>query len=226
MPAPGRSITEFIVNSIGEMIITGHYDTTPFPTEDELALQLRFSRTAVRESFKMLAAKGLLSARPRHGTFVQPESEWHLFDPDVLRWLCRRIPSKSSLRHFASLCIVVEPAAAGLAARCSSLPKLGALRESFDRVVRAHEGEDDLFDASMSFHFAVLEATDNPLFMQFRGVVQTALFMAARLRIRLNLNHTPIQYYAAVMTAIQEGDGVNASRSMYRVAQESLLLTE
>ena len=44
----------------------------PFPTEAELARQHGVSRSVTREAVKMLTAKGLLSARPRQGTMVQP----------------------------------------------------------------------------------------------------------------------------------------------------------
>ena len=65
----------------------------------------------------MLTAKGLLTARPRKGTTVQPPSRWNLFDPDVLRWLLERKFSLELLRQFSELRIAIEPEAAALAAR-------------------------------------------------------------------------------------------------------------
>ena len=51
-----------------------------------MAARYEASRSVLREAIKVLNAKGLVTARPRAGTFVTPPSEWNLFDPDVLRW--------------------------------------------------------------------------------------------------------------------------------------------
>src|SRR5450755_4921679 len=87
----GNNLTYSIVQDLGTAIVTGTYSVTnPFPVEAELCRQYGASRTALREAVKMLTAKGLLGARPRQGTWVQPEETWNLFDPDVMRWLLER----------------------------------------------------------------------------------------------------------------------------------------
>ena len=45
----------------------------------------------------MLTAKGLLSARPRHGTTLEPESRWNLLDPDVLAWQFKGAPEVEAM---------------------------------------------------------------------------------------------------------------------------------
>ena len=83
----GRNLTYALLDAVGKAIVTGQYDTVAFPTEADLAQQYAVSRSVTREAVKMLTAKGLLSARPRQGTVVQPTTSWNLFDTDVLRWL-------------------------------------------------------------------------------------------------------------------------------------------
>src|SRR3569623_949213 len=87
---PGLNLTYGMVDTLGRAIVTGLFDKDPFPTEAELARQYSVSRSVTREAVKMLPAKGLLPARPRKGTSVQPAVQWNLFDPDVLRWLLER----------------------------------------------------------------------------------------------------------------------------------------
>src|SRR5687768_15914850 len=82
----GRNLTFAMLDRLGRAIVTGAYDQQRFPTEAELAQQYEVSRSVTREAVKMLTAKGLLTARPRKGTTVQPSRCWNLFDADVLRW--------------------------------------------------------------------------------------------------------------------------------------------
>jgi hypothetical protein len=112
-----------MLDSLGRAIVTGRYEREAFPTEAELAKQHGVSRSVTREAVKMLTAKGLLSARPRQGTVVQPATNWNLFDTDVLRWLLERQFSIDLLRQFNQLRVAIEPEAAALA-RASPRPRI------------------------------------------------------------------------------------------------------
>ena len=114
--ALGRNLTHGMLDTLGRAIVTGRYEHRPFPTEAEIAKTHGVSRSVTREAVKMLTAKGLVSARPRQGTIVQPASAWNLFDTDVLRWTLERKFSVDLLRHFNQLRVAIEPEAAALAA--------------------------------------------------------------------------------------------------------------
>ncbi len=94
----GRNLTYGMLDVLGSGIVTGRWEGRRFPTEAEIAREHGVSRSVTREAVKMLTAKGLLTARPRTGTSVQPQSSWNLFDPDVLRWLQERNYSLDPLR--------------------------------------------------------------------------------------------------------------------------------
>ena len=97
-PAYADNLTRRVVEALGQAIVTGTWDAAgAFPIEAELCARFGVSRSVVREAVKMLTAKGLLSARPRRGTVVEPEPHWNLLDPDVLRWLLERAPSPGLL---------------------------------------------------------------------------------------------------------------------------------
>src|SRR4051812_22954760 len=106
----GQNLTYALLDELGRTIVTGGYDDRPFPTEADLTKHHSVSRSVTREAVKMLTAKGLLTARPRKGTTVQPPSRWNLFDADVLRWILERKFSLDLLRHFTELRIAIEPA--------------------------------------------------------------------------------------------------------------------
>ena len=87
LPQFGLNLTYGLTDYLGRAIVTGRFDDEPFPVEAELARRYGVSKSVTREAVKMLSAKGLLIARPRQGTLVQPASSWNLFDADVLRFL-------------------------------------------------------------------------------------------------------------------------------------------
>src|SRR3546814_15943341 len=124
---------------------------------------------------------GLLGARPKQGTFVQPEGNWNLFDTDVLRWLLERRSSISLLRQFNELRIAVEPQAAKLAATRATPPDVAAIGAGLHRMREAEIGRDDTIDADIEFNVEVLYASGNTFYEQFRDVVGTALRTPIRL---------------------------------------------
>jgi len=198
----GRNLTYGMLDSLGKAIVTGAYETTPFPTEAELSKQHAVSRSVTREAVKMLTAKGLLSARPRQGTIVQPVSSWNLFDADVLRWLLDRKFSVDLLRQFSELRIAIEPAAAALAASAAEEPGLALIREGFARMEAAERGEDDPLEADIAFHVAILRASGNPFYAQFRDVVTTALRTSIRFTNRIKGRTADLAQHGAVLEAI------------------------
>src|SRR5438105_2714820 len=191
----GRNLTYGLLDALGRSIVTGHYDKRIFPTEAALAKQHSVSRSVTREAVKMLTAKGLLSARPRQGTIIQPTASWNLFDPDVLRWLLERKFSVELLRHFNQLRVAIEPEAAALAASHADAAQLEAIGEGLARMEEAEKGHDSTLDADIAFHIAVLQASNNPFFLQFRDVVRTALRSSIRSEEHsLNSSHEWISY--------------------------------
>ena len=81
-----RGVHGQTVEVIAQRILTGQF--AEGSTLDIVALQTEFdvSLTVLREALKVLAAKGMVDARPKRGTFVRPRADWSLLDGDVLRW--------------------------------------------------------------------------------------------------------------------------------------------
>jgi len=214
----GRNLTYGMLDALGRAIVTGRYETEPFPTEAELAKQHGVSRSVTREAVKMLTAKGLLSARPRQGTVVQPASSWNLFDTDVLRWLLERQFSVDLLRQFSQLRIAIEPEAAALAAQFATAEDLQRISAGLARMEAAERGLDDTLDADIAFHVAVLRASGNPFYAQFRDMVATALRTSIRFTNRIKGRSASVADHAAVRDAIAARDYTAA-----RVAMRTLI---
>jgi DNA-binding FadR family transcriptional regulator len=220
----GRNLTYGLLDSVGKAIVVGAYDVSPFPTEADLAKQYAVSRSVTREAVKMLTAKGLLAARPRKGTSVQPARAWNLFDPDVLRWMLDRKFSLDLLRQFTELRIAIEPMAAVLAAQAASTEGIAAIQAGFQRMVAAEAGDDDALEADIAFHIAVLEASGNPFYSQFRDVVTTALRTSIRFTNRFKGRTASLPQHRAVLTAIEARDPQAAHAAMSALIEDVMAL--
>jgi DNA-binding FadR family transcriptional regulator len=224
--ADGRNLTFGMLEALGRAIVTGVYQDRRFPTEAELAVQHSVSRSVTREAVKMLTAKGLLTARPRKGTTVQPSSSWNLFDTDVLRWLLERKFSLELLRQFSELRIAIEPEAAALAAREADRDAVAEIRAGYERMEAAEATGEDTLEADIAFHIAVLNGSANPFYMQFRDVVATALRTSIRFTNRFKGRTASLPAHHMVLAAIEAGDEAAARRAMAAIIAEVMAMIE
>lgn len=222
----GRNLTYGLQDALGRAVVTGDYVHRPFPTEAELAKLHAVSRTVTREAVKMLTAKGLLGARPKQGTFVQPEEQWNLFDPDVLRWLLERKLSLERLRHFNELRIAVEPEAAAMAARRADAAQVAAIGYALEQMREAEQGRGEPLAADILFHVSVLRACGNPFFVQLQDVVETALRTSIRFTNRISGRTANVHDHAAVFDAIAAHDAEVARARMRGLIADVLTLME
>lgn len=220
----GQNLTYGIVEELGQAVVTQTYgDGLPFPIEAELCKQFGASRTVLREAVKMLTAKGLLSARPRQGTWVEPEKNWNLLDPDVLRWLLERKFSLEMLAEFTEIRFAIEPSAAALAARNATPEGLTRIRQAIERMKSAAAGEDDPLESDIAFHVAVLHATGNRFYAQFEDVINAALRISIRLTNSVKgVPQADVDVHKKVFDAIEAGDSTKARAVMENIISEVL----
>lgn len=225
-PELGRNLTYGLLDNLGRAIVTGRFEREAFPTEAELAKQHGVSRSVTREAVKMLTAKGLLSARPRQGTVVQPTTSWNLFDTDVLRWLLERQFSVELLKQFNQLRVAIEPEAAALAARFAGDDDFQRINDGLERMKAAEQGLDDTLEADIAFHIAILRGSGNPFYAQFRDVVTTALRTSIRFTNRIKGRSASVADHAAVRDAIVARDPDGARNAMRELIGDVLELID
>jgi DNA-binding FadR family transcriptional regulator len=220
----GQNLTYSIANHIGIAIVTGVYSAdNPIPIEAELCREYDASRPVLREAVKMLTAKGLLGARPRRGTWVQPEDRWNLLDPDVLGWLLERKFSPALLIEFTEMRLAVEPGAATLAANVAGPEEKAAISHAIERMQAADRGDDDPLDSDIAFHVAVLRASRNRFYAQLTGFTSTALRFSIRMTNRYKgVRLASVADHKKVADAIIAGKAGAAGEAMRRLIQEAL----
>lgn len=220
----GENLTYRIVEDLGIAIVTSRYsENNPFPVEADLCKQYGVSRSILREAVKMLTAKGLLSARPRQGTWVQPEDVWNLLDPDVLRWLLERKLSFSLLIEFTQMRLAFEPIAAALAALVAEPADKAAVMAAIDRMAAAERGEDDPLNSDIAFHLGVMHASGNRFYSQLSDLIVTALRFSIRTTNYFKgVKLASIADHKKVADAIMAGDAQTAETAMRGLIQEAL----
>lgn len=222
--ATGHNLTARIVHDLGRAIVTERFtNTSGFPFEAELCRQYQASRPVVREAVKMLTAKGLLRPRQKAGTVVQPEANWNLLDPDVLKWLLEREFSIDLLIDFTEIRMSIEPRAAGLAALGATGPQRRQIVTAIDRMFAAEKGEADALEADIAFHVAVLEASNNRFMRQFRDLTESTLrFSIRRTNAYAGVSRASAVDHRKVSTAIVEGDPAKATQLMHDLIEGAL----
>jgi DNA-binding FadR family transcriptional regulator len=223
-----RTLHGQILDVLGGRIMSGHYAPGAWlPTEDHLAVELQVSRGPIREAVKVLAAKRLVTVRPRSGTVVSPRDEWNLLDPDVIRWraACK---DRRMLGDLFQLRLMLEPHAARLAAESASA-------EQCARLVKAYAGMRDSADSAdtaafvaydVAFHLALLAATGNELLSHLAALLEPSL--AYSMDVTSHGDHrlpNVLELHGLVLDAVKREDGAtaeNASRSLISATAQRL----
>jgi DNA-binding FadR family transcriptional regulator len=219
----GRGAHAAAVTSLGQRIVRGDFKPGEILDLQNLEVEMRFGRTALREAVKVLASKGLIEALQGTGTFVTDRTHWNLLDPDLLRWHYETQPKQQFLDSLAEFRLSLEPAAAGLAALRRSAQQLESLREAL-AAMEANIGDADAFtEADFVFHSLILEAANNEFFAQLEPIIEAALFARIRsLRSTRPKRTEALVSHRLLLEAIEAGDrqrATDATRSLLAVAR-------
>lgn len=172
---PDRGLHGRVVDELGLRIMSGNLEAGAIVDTEELASSYDVSRTVVREALKVLAGKGLIDARPRRGTYVRERTNWNLLDPDVLRWQFDSVTDVAILEKLHEVRVMVEPAAAELAAQRRTDEDLAVLFEAVDQMAIAEANADTIADADLRFHLGLIAATHNELVEQLSIIIGIGL---------------------------------------------------
>ncbi|QSX33115.1 FadR family transcriptional regulator [Shewanella avicenniae] len=171
------NLSQRVTNELGKAIVAGKYNiNTGLPTEAQLCDMYGISRTAIREAVKMLAAKGLISSRPRQGIRVESAGNWNLYDTNVLNWMLESGPSLQVLKEFLQVRLAIEPQAAALAAQYGKDEDIANIAAALDDMRKAARTPNQtLHESDLAFHTSILQASGNRFFFHLRDFINTAL---------------------------------------------------
>ncbi|USX55242.1 FadR/GntR family transcriptional regulator [Lentzea sp. HUAS12] len=194
----------------------GEGDTLDLPALRE---ELDVSLTALREALKVLSAKGMIDARQKRGTFVQPRSSWNLLDTDVMRWQTQAGPDQGLFGELTEMRVIVEPAAARLAAERASDADIEALSAALDRMASARDLAATV-RADLDFHRLLMAATHNTFLTQVERIIAIGLAERDKL-VHGTVDDDPVPSHREVLDAIKARDPEAAYEAMRALVDKS-----
>jgi DNA-binding FadR family transcriptional regulator len=213
-----------IARALGIAIVSGqHQPGDVLNNEIDASEKLHVSRSAYREAIRILAAKGLVESRPKTGTRVSPRHRWSLLDPEVLAWFFESEPSEAFLQELYELRMIVEPAAAALAAERRDDAQLERMRAAL--VAMQHEtlATEAGQAADRDFHDTVLEATRNAPLCTLSSSIGAAVRWTTIFKQRdRELPRDPMPDHWKVFDAIAAGRADQARQAMERLVNLAL----
>ncbi|WP_295891351.1 FadR/GntR family transcriptional regulator [uncultured Vibrio sp.] len=171
-----RRIHVQVARQIARKILSGELkENEKLPNEMELCDIFGVSRTALRESTKLLSAKGLIESKPKVGTHVCPRNQWHFLDPQLLDWIQDLDDTQPFLAQFLGLRKAIEPEACAIAATKATVEQRKTLSVLFQKMTIAANNFDyeEWTINDQLFHQAIFASTQNFFYIPFANILST-----------------------------------------------------
>jgi DNA-binding FadR family transcriptional regulator len=227
-PSGAKRLHGSIAQDIAIAILTGKYlPGATLPGEIEFSEQLKVSRSAYREAIRTLAAKGMVESRPKAGTRVSDSGRWNILDPEVLAWTFVAEPSQSFIHDLFELRMIVEPAAAELAAERRSGADLARMGHALEEMARWGLGTPEGRAADQSFHDAILRAGRNVALVALSSSIAAAVTWTTIYKQRHHaLPRDPLPDHRTLFAAIADSNRAAARAAMTELIRLALHDTE
>lgn len=171
-----RKVHVQVARDIARKILSGQIEPGhKLPNEVALCEMFGVSRTALRESTKLLTAKGLIESKPKVGTTVCSRRQWHFLDPQLLDWIQDLEDVEQFLNQFLGLRKAIEPEACALAAMNATVEQRKELSVLFQKMTLAANNYDleRWTEHDHLFHETIFLATGNRFYIPFSNILST-----------------------------------------------------
>ena len=197
------SPSEQAFEQLRKMILEGEWQPGErLPSEHDLAASLGVSRISVRQAIMKLSTMGLLETKWGEGNFVR-ELDAGLYVNDLLPLIYL---NKDSTRHIWEFRMVIEVEGAYLAANRITEERLEYLREKIQEMDQLQGDVDNYTMADFEFHCAIIEATENPIFIQTATVLKDVLMDSITTLTRVAGESDGLYYHKKILEALENRD--------------------
>jgi len=223
-----KSVVEHVMEQIKGLIASGQYQVGQrLPTEQELAERFGIARSSVREAIKIFNYMGVLESQTGRGTYVCDRGR---ISTEALTWSI--LLGQDELYELVALREVLERA--GLEALIQASPPSEDRRAPDDsrapesgpavaldalaaeignmRAAMARGDVDSRILADYRFHGTIIAASRNGLFAAIYRTLRSFMVDEIRKTVEVEETEKAIEEHAALLQAIQDGDGPRALR--------------
>ena len=202
---------EQIADQLEELVIaTGFEPGHRLPTERDMARQLRVGRPTIREAYRVLQDRGLVTLSPGTGTRVSAVSS-RAISRSVRRFLTsRKVPT----REIMEMREILEPEVAALSAARATPELIEGMEQSLSELAAHHDDLGAYVEADFAFHVLLFTAAGNDTLSAVYSQVMNALKDAMRevtVYERRTGRHDPLSHHT-ILRAIKARDAEEARR--------------
>lgn len=221
---PKSGIHGRVVHELGREIVTGHLKPgEKLPSEAELETRFAGSRTAIREAFRVLTAKGLLEARQRAGTLVRTREYWDLLDPDILYWQGDGTPDPLLQKQVTEFRLCFQPGIVRMVVARATEAQLEALSEQMKYMIAALDRVNRPYfvQSVQKFHGLMFDYSMNEYAVRLFETVETQLDALYSAIPDHDLNASGIlRWYAVLMDRIAQRDAAGAEQQLKNIIEK------
>lgn len=222
-----RSNHARVVDELGAAIVAGEFpENSTLPGDPQLLERFGVSRSVLREAMKTLAAKGLVVAKSRVGTRVNPRESWNFVDSDLIIWQMQAGIDAEFIAHLCEMRLAFEPAAARLAALNATADEVANLFAITARIDNPRHSRESIAQEDLSFHLAVAAMSRNPFMRSVTTLIEAALAVSFQISSPAlspeEISHCAAQHLR-IASAIASRDGAAAEAAMRVVVHEGEL---
>lgn len=193
------------------------------PSETVLAEELGVSRNILREAFKVLAERGLITVKTGQGAFVdKPRTR-------ALEGLLNRVVSLNdvSMDQIFEIRRALEGKACFSAASKITEQQMEELEQIVYKMQDSRTNQAAWCDCELRFHTKIAEASGNPLFsFMINAISKLLLDVYESGYENVGAKAEGIQGHQEIIAALQKGDGEQAESRMIKHLELSRSLFE
>jgi DNA-binding FadR family transcriptional regulator len=204
-----KTIVAQVMEKFKELIATGHYKVhDKIPTESELAAMFGVGRSSIREAIKIFNYMGILESQIAKGTFVCDESH---VSSEALTWsillgkkdLDELIEIEGAIELW-SLISLTERYRKNRDSVRSLVETLEDNIKEMQRVLKTAD-EDKIVKADDSFHTAIINASNNSLFISIYRTLRSFRYEEIK-RAHAEDPSDCVEHHTEILNSVKTGD--------------------
>lgn len=183
------------------------------PSERELALSCKVSRSSIRDAIRKLELLGLVEPRQGAGTIVRDSSPDAMVNPLFSALMRKR-------KHIAELLdvrIMIEPAIAARAARHITPEQLDRMEEILRRQGEKVARGEPAIEEDSEFHYTITMAANNSVLLHVIDILMDLLRESRERNMQVEGRlQKSFEGHQRIYTALSRGDAKAAEAAMRR----------